>query len=345
MMGFEEFRDQVMAQLPNFLPSGMEVEISPTKIVKNNGRVKQGICIHQKGSNIGPVIYLDDDYQKYYDGQNMSIILNRISRIYMEEMEHMQLDVSWLHDYNRVKDRLYCTLVNKENNAEFLKDKPYTQVEDLAVIYQVFVGEGASGLATAIVTDQMMEQFKIDKETLHRDAMENTQRMFPTEIVNIRDVLWESNEMDESPELQVLWQSIPRMYILTNVQKKDGAAGILNPVVMDQIAAQIGEDIYVIPSSVHELILVPKLPNMNRRAVEEMIHEVNGDMLYPEEILSEHAYGVDFKEHRLYRCDLEEQRIKERELEAVSEEKKAEPEPEMEKKAVRRKPEQRGPKM
>lgn len=343
MMEFEEFRDQIIAQLPNLLPSGTEIKVSPTEIVKNNGLKKRGICIHQKGSNIGPVIYLADDFKEYCKGQSMSVILNRISRIYMEQMRNMQMDVSWLHDYNRVKERLYCTLVNGDN-AEYLRDKPYMQVDDLAVTYRVLFRESPTGNATFAVTDQMMEQFQIDKETLHRDAMENTQRMFPTEIMNISDVLWELNEMDESPEQQTLGQSVPTMYVLTNAKKTDGAAGILNPAVMDQVAERISEDIYVIPSSVHELILVPKRPDMDYHAVEKMIREVNM-MVAPEEILSDHAYGIDFKEHRLYRCDLEEQRIKERELGAAREEKKAEPEPGMAKKAVKRKPEQRGPKL
>ena len=102
------------------------------------------------------------------------------------------------------------------------------------------------------------------------------------------------------------------MYVLTNDTKVNGAAAILNDDIRQEIAEKVG-DFYMLPSSIHETLIVPKDAGMEFKELEQMVQEVNQTQVAPGERLSDHVYEYDAKEHELFRSDRAEERAKQKE--------------------------------
>ena len=120
-------------------------------------------------------------------------------------------------------------------------------------------------------------------------AVKNTPRLFPGETIPMEDVLGDT--LQELPE-EVRREFLRKvsMMILTNSRKTYGACSILYPGMLEQLAERIGGDYYMIPSSVHEFLLVPREREQDREELKKMIAEVNRTELPPEEVLSDHLY-------------------------------------------------------
>ena len=102
------------------------------------------------------------------------------------------------------------------------------------------------------------------------------------------------------------------MYVLTNDTKVNGAAAILNDDIRQEIAEKVG-DFYMLPSSIHETLIIPKDAGMEFKELEQMVQEVNQTQVAPGERLSDHVYEYDAKEHELFRSDRAEERAKQKE--------------------------------
>ena len=124
------------------------------------------------------------------------------------------------------------------------------------------------------------------------------------------------NDMDISEAREMASQMIPdvpdTMFVLTNDTKVNGAAAILNDDTRQEIADKVG-DFYVLPSSVHETLIIPKDAGMELRDLEQMVQEVNQTQVAPQERLSDHVYEYDAKEHELFRSDRAGERAKQKE--------------------------------
>ena len=102
------------------------------------------------------------------------------------------------------------------------------------------------------------------------------------------------------------------MFVLTNDTKVNGAAAILNDDIRQEIAEKVG-DFYMLPSSIHETLIIPKDAGMEFKELEQMVQEVNQKQVAPGERLSDHVYEYDAKEHELFRSDRAEERVKQKE--------------------------------
>lgn len=234
------------------------------------------------------------------------------------------MDVSAVTDFDNVKDKIVCKLINEEANRQFLEDKPYTKVEDLAVVYQILMDKNAEGTATITITDNLMDRYGITLEDLHEQALLNMDVLQPYSFKGMSETIIEmmagdiarDNDMDISEAREMASQMIPdvpdTMFVLTNDTKVNGAAAILNDDTRQEIADKVG-DFYVLPSSVHETLIIPKDAGMELRDLEQMVQEVNQTQVAPLERLSDHVYEYDAKEHELFRSDRAEERAKQKE--------------------------------
>ena len=129
------------------------------------------------------------------------------------------------------------------------------------------------------------------------------------------DIAREQNVgMDEAKEMAMqMMPDIPdTMFVLTNDTKVNGAAAILNDDIRQEIAEKVG-DFYMLPSSIHETLIIPKEAGMEFKELEQMVQEVNQTQVAPGERLSDHVYEYDAKEHELFRSDRAEERAKHKE--------------------------------
>ena len=325
VMEYKDFVEQVKEQIQDFLPEKFaDATVSVHQVVKNNDCVLDGLTIRTEESNISPTVYLNPYFEQIQDGAEMDDVLGQIAAIYQAHYIDHDMDVSAVTDFDNVKDKIVCKLINEEANRQFLEDKPYTKVEDLAAVYQILMDKNAESTATITITDNLMDRYGITLEDLNEQALLNMDVLQPYSFKGMSETIIEmmagdiarDNGMDILEAREMASQMIPdvpdTMFVLTNDTKVNGAAAILNDDIRQEIADKVG-DFYVLPSSIHETLIIPKDAGMELRDLEQMVQEVNQTQVAPQERLSDHVYEYDAKEHELFRSDRAEERIKQKE--------------------------------
>lgn len=320
MMDFEEFKTEVTERIKDFLPEEFaDASVTLQDVTKNNDRQLTGLLVRTEDSNITPTIYLESFFEQYQDGKDMDSILENIADIRQRSEMEKGFDANSLTDLDMVKDHIICKLVNADMNKEYLENKPHTMVENLAIMYAVDLGSDGAGTGhmSAPITYHLLEQYGITVEELHDIAMKNLSES-NIEFKTMRDVLVEMmfpdgiEEGDPRAAMLPPEEDIPSMYVLTNEDKLNGAAAVLDPKTMEEISEKVGGDFYVLPSSLHEVIILPDSPDMDKATLENMVREINDGQVAPEDRLSDNVYMYDSQEKELVLADKMEERKQER---------------------------------
>lgn len=220
-------------------------------------------------------------------------------------------------NFDEIKEDISLRLMNTENNQDKLQNRPHEQMEDIAAAFVIVVGETKEGLATAPITNEIMDELGVDQATLMETAKANLSEQ-DYSFKSMRDVLVDMMFPDGIPENDPMVDMMlppedgPQMYVLSNEHNLNGAAEIMNQKAMDEIAEKLGGDFVVLPSSVHETIILPIDDNMESGTLDSMIQEINGGVVSPEDKLSDHAFIYDSEAHELVRMDKMEERKQEK---------------------------------
>ena len=284
-MNYESFKRYVADHIRDFLPQDYKVhEISITEQRKNNNVIWDALSI--KGDrNIVPAIYLEPYYQAYTEGIKMDTILQKIADLYMESMEQVgEFSADRFH-YEKVKNGIFVVVQNAEMNRELLENVPHEIRDDLALLYRVNVELSNGEKGSVLIHNTHLESWGIDEKTLKEVAWNNMHDYYPPEFSTMSNVL-RSVGYDEISEAT----EFVEMYVLSNKEKQHGAAYMFDTEVMSRIAEGIGGDLVVIPSSIHESILLKKQKDTDFDILREMVKEVNRTQLHPTEILSDEVY-------------------------------------------------------
>ena len=284
-MNYENFKQYVADHIKGFLPQDYDVnEISITEQRKNNNVIWDALSI--KGDrNIVPAIYLEPYYQAYTEGVTMDVILQKIADVYMESMEQVGEFSADRFQYEKVKNGIFVVVQNAEMNQELLEKVPHEIRDDLALLYRVNVELSNGEKGSVLIHNTHLESWEIDEKTLREVAWNNMHDYYPPEFSTMSNVL-RSVGYDEIPEDV----EFVEMYVLSNKDKQYGAAYMFDTEIMNKIAEGIGGDIVVIPSSIHESILLKKQKDTDFDILREMVKEVNRTQLHPTEVLSDEVY-------------------------------------------------------
>lgn len=289
-MNYQEFVAAVECAVKESLPSNRNVQTH--RVVKNNGSERVGITISEREVNLSPTIYLEEYYERYLDAEPLEEIVSHILDIYEEVKFEHNWDTTYLTDYERVKGCIVYKLIHTKKNCGLLRNMPSKEYLDLSMVCYVLL-EMECGTATVLVTDQMMHIWKVEKEEVFARAEENTKRMLPEQFYNMECVI--RKVLDEEPDMV----AGAGLYVLSNNRGCLGAATILYEGILEKIGSYLGEDFYVIPSSVHEVLIYPESVGVDRERIDEIIDEVNELHVEPEEFLSDHAYFYNRETKRL----------------------------------------------
>ena len=288
------------------------VKVSSYTAVKNNGRERQGIVVETPGVNISPTIYLEEYYQCYQNGEGLEEIVDDIHSFYESIRKEESWDYRKILSYEGVKDRIVFKLINRDKNRKFLESVPHREVLDLAVVFYVLLEVRREGTAMMTICENHIRQWGIDADTLWETAAENVKRILPAELFTMRYALGEI--MSGSEEGRCTRENIlegnsgehDRMYVLTNRIRSYGAACMAYPYIPEMIGRTLGTDYYILPSSVHEVMIVPADGGLAGGELEEMVLEINATQVAEEEVLSDHVYYYDCREGLLRVCGAEE---------------------------------------
>lgn len=286
-MEISTFKVKVQKAVEEILGSGYTVELR--EVQKNNGVLLQGLMIRKEGENMSPTIYLNSFWEAYESGITFSDIIQKIVSIYRQNGSGKKMDVSFFRDFEKVKKRLCFRLVNREKNRELLDKSPYLPFLDLAICFYYAFEDAEVKQGMIPIRNSHLQLWEVTAQDLLQCALENMPGLFPFETIPMENVMEDVLAGLPEEERQDILQRVS-MLIMTTSRKNYGACCILYPGVLEQIAEQVQGDFYLIPSSVHEFLMMPKETEQGEEELKEMITETNSLELSPEEVLSDHLY-------------------------------------------------------
>lgn len=292
-MSYEEFVEKAVEILRGRVEKPMHISIHTT--VKNNGYERKGITFSEEGTNISPTIYLEEYYEKFIRGGDVERLAEQVLEMYYKVRIKHTWGETAVQDYQSVKDRIIYKLVSRDRNRELLKQVPHTRYLDLAVLFYVLVDMDEAGgqMATMLIRNEHLAWWKVPEEEIQRRAEVNTEKLLPYEFSAMCMVIEEMLGVQSTDEEWRKLREQESMYVLTNHIRSGGASAILYPGRLDAIGAYFKENYYILPSSIHEVIIIPESRALPREEMECVIREVNETQVQAEEFLSEHAYYYD----------------------------------------------------
>ena len=300
MMEYEIFKGVVGEKFKEFLPEkyqDAQVEIRPVDKVN---RTLDGLSIrvNEQGMNISPTIYVNHMYEDYVTTENLNATLERAAEGFMKAMEQKEsINVNELTNAECAKDKIVFQLINTEQNKEMLANMPHREFKDLSVIYRMVVKIDGEGIASTPIHHGLAETLGFTEEQMFKLAAENTKRLLPPVIKSMNDVMREIFMKDGMPPeiADMMLGEMPpeqQMYVISNNKGINGAVSMLYEDGLHDLAEKLGSDLYIMPSSIHEVIAVSTdLGNPNELAA--MVAEINMDQVALDERLSNQVYHYD----------------------------------------------------
>lgn len=313
-MTFDEFKQEIADNIKEYLPDKYADSMVQINAVQKNNETLDALSVTSPDSNVSPTIYLNSFYEDYQNGRDMEDIIDSIADLRVEYEVNQDFDVSSITDFEKVSDKIAARLYGMEGNEELLSVRPHTTMDDLAVTYCIMLGDNENGSMSVPITNQIMETWGVTQEDLQRLAKENCDTLTPSKFVSMNAVMTDMmipQIMDDygisrEEASQMINDMIPaddKMFVLTNEQKLNGAAALLDEKMMEQITEKVGNDFYILPSSVHEVLIVPKEAGMDFKDLEAMVQEVNATQVAPQDKLSDHVYQYDNETREVFRAD------------------------------------------
>lgn len=291
-MKYQEFIEEVKQHIKEYLPKEWQTaEVMVQEQPKNNGINRCGMVIQKPGARFAPQLYLKEFYQLYTNGASIEETLNKIGKEYLEALRTVPDFGTQDFSYENMKSRLILCAVNAEKNKDLLSSVPHQKVEDLAIVYRCIMTEGGDGIGTVLVKNDHLKYWGIGIDTLHEHAKNNMKEIFPYELHSMDYIMSEMMGIPFEESRDSMENSL--MFVLSNTRKWQGASYLFCPEVLDAVSKELGGNFLILPSSIHELILLRQSEDSNIQTLKDMVCEVNRTQVIPEERLSNEIYQYD----------------------------------------------------
>lgn len=301
-MGKEEFFDKAMDEISEQLPEELKegTTLALNKVVKCNDIELHGVSLKRDGTDISPNIYLDSFYERHENGEDLGVLMNEVVDMF-KDTELPELgpnDISL--DYESIKDNLTFRLLELRRNRMFLVNVPYMSVGNgLALVCDIKVRSNEDGEWRTTITKDMMEKNGYDKKELFAHALENIRDVDPPVMVDVESSMFGNGDNTNLLEKDGKVEHKSNMYVLTNRSGVLGASALFYPEVQEQISEKLGEGYSVIPSSIHEVIIVPDSAGFTGVALKDMVKDANSSVVASKDILSDNVFHFDKDEKAL----------------------------------------------
>lgn len=282
-MTFQTFQTTILTDLQEYY--GEDYTLRLHQVKKNNRHILDGIIIQKTNCNIAPTIYLNSYYEKYQCGVPYLEIIEHIKNTYAAHAPSQNIELDFFTDFEQVKGHICMKLIHTDRNKELLAEIPYIPFLDLSIVFYYYITLAPFQNASILIHNNHMEMWKTNEAELLKLAQENTPVLLPYYYDDIFSMI--SSLSDYSIDIPI--DDVP-LHVLTNSEKLYGATAILYPNVLSSIAARLNQNLIIIPSSIHEVLLIPTDMDEDKENLNELIHEVNTTQLLPDEILSDHTY-------------------------------------------------------
>ena len=290
-----EFLENVRKEVESRYDSNVSVTLN--HVMKNNGTELDGITIMEKDKNIAPTIYINSFYDRYREGVSLKAVVSEIIRIYNQNKNSININADYFENYENVRKTIVYKLVNYQKNKKLLEDVPYKRVLDLAVVFYCLIEQRKGVSATALIHNEHLRIWNVTEDEIYNDALKNTPVLLAGSIVPMSKILSEiaGTAPVDNDEKVCEYTGEDILYVLTNSSRVNGAACILYDNLLKKFANDVHSDLYILPSSVHEVIIVPKKNAFDKSELADMVREVNEQGVSQDEILSDNVYEYNRK--------------------------------------------------
>lgn len=320
---FDEFLLLMKKSVEEAIGTGYKVEIN--HVIKNNSIELDGLIILKENERITPNIYMSTYYERYLAGVSAGELVEEIIRVYRNNREEGEKeDLHIRYELDEMKTRIIYRLVNYDRNSKLLSEVPHVHFMDLAVTFHCLIKNNEKGIATIRITNEHIRNWKINPEDLKKIARANTPLLFPPVIKKMDEIILDifKKEQDEfsadcgdssflnphgtagedlsrsyvddefyqSMTDNLTRQKTDSMYVITNIKGINGASCLLYPDVIKNLAQMLDADLYLLPSSIHEIIAIKAKGSVNKNVLREMVFDVNRTQVPDEDILSDNVY-------------------------------------------------------
>lgn len=289
-MTYEEFKTEIMENIKTYLPENYQSTEVLTMPVNKSGGQYEGLLIRFNTSTIccTPVLNLNEAYDEYNKGKSLDHILKKLARTRVMSENEIPIKKEDFTEYDKIKDKIVPKLVNTENNKEYLSGKATITVEDLSVVFVVRVVQ-PNGIADAAITNGLLDIWNVTLPEIQKQAIKNLENA-PFRFSNLVDILL-GGHTPSIEEINPADYDIP-IFVVSNEQNVQGAGMMLNAPLMQRIVDKFGE-LYIIPSSVDEVLVVPKSVDIELSTLVEMVTSINTEHVKPADRLSNNIYEYD----------------------------------------------------
>ena len=297
-MNKNEFIKRVVDELETRL--GNKAEIQVNQVLKNNGITYNGIIIKEGNTNVYPNIYIDDIYNSYEEKENYNIsqACDTILKIHKNSSLGAQIEKDFFTNFDDIRDNIVMKLINYDKNKKYLENHVHKRIYDLAIVFYYIFETKDARQASIFIQNKYCKIWNIDVEELYEVAYNNTFNKFPVYIESMEDKIASVINMD-ADELfgkggedgNILDADAKgMMYVIGNSNDVNGAISFLANEKLDEFSSEIDSSFYILPSSIHELILVPSETNLDASHYLELVRSTNKECLDDEDFLSDNVY-------------------------------------------------------
>ncbi len=298
MVNYEEFKNIVTEEVGKLI--GEDKELRVKEIIKNNDTKLDGLSfLTKKAGEITPMVYLNSFYDSYKrDSMSIDEITNEIVDIFMNKQLKCPDGISEMMDYASVKKHLALKVVNYELNKEFLSNVPHLKKMDLALIPLFVVNKDFETTASVTIKNTFLDKWNVDVDTLFADALNNAPTILKPVCCSLFKTVFEKKHM-ELMELDEVKLADDDLLILTNENKINGSSCVFYPDALQTIAQKLDSDLFIIPSSIHEVLVMRRIDNISIEELNNLINFVNTSEVSASEVLSDHVYIYNRDERSL----------------------------------------------
>lgn len=306
MMEYEIFKGVMEEKLRAYFSETMQgAEVLLKKLDKVNEKKDALVFSLGEQKKLCPTVYLNDMYRDYLKTGDLDVVFeDTIKRVEgaATEAKNYERDYFDWDGLKVAKDKIIFQLINTEQNKEMLKDMPHREFQDLSVIYRIVVRITDYGYDSVPITNHVAESMEVPEEELFSLAYKNTQRIFPMEIESMEKAMIRMLMDDGMPEELVeemakqmaedMEEDHVEMYVISNDVRLNGATCMLYEEKLHELAEKLGSDMYILPSSIHEVIAIPA-NGVSPKELADMVRDVNRTQVELEDRLSNQVYQYD----------------------------------------------------
>ena len=274
------------------------------EVVKFNDEKLYGVRVKERGSKVGagPVFYLESAYEDYENGASINGIVAALID-HADSLPPMPMAPADIEDlsFDAVKDKLSFRVLEVARNEEFLDDKPY-KADNFGTGLGMIVDIHFNDEYRATVNYNLMEKFEDEGHygaEVIKTALENAKKIDPPKFSDMGSALFGGSERNLLDEDDFEWEDDGGMFVLSTESGMFGASALFYPGILDRISEMFGVGLFILPSSVHEVIILPDTGAHNPEMLKQLVRQANRTVVEPNEVLSDNVFYFSYAENNL----------------------------------------------